>query len=94
MIFSSNLGLVSFIHSLPLQVLITSNVPPDLLAGTWGLSWLPLLVSPLPFHPVSLSMVIKSPSCAGGRVGVFLKQEVHEVFSWESSTLSGDPRTE
>jgi hypothetical protein len=82
MIFSSNLGLVSFIHSLPLQVLITSNVPPDLLAGTWGLSWLPLLVSPLPFHPVSLSMVIKSPSFAVGKVGVFFKQEVDEVFFW------------
>jgi hypothetical protein len=57
-------------------------VPPDLLAGTWGLSWLPLLVSPLPFHPVSLSMVIKSPSFAVGKVGVFFKQEVDEVFFW------------
>jgi hypothetical protein len=33
-------------------------------------------------NSMSLSMVIKSPSCAGGKVGVFLKQGVDEVFFW------------
>jgi len=49
-------------------------VLPDLLAGTWDLSWLPLLVSPF-FHPMSLCTVIKLASHAVGKVGVFSSKE-------------------
>ena len=46
MMFSSNLRLISLRHSLLLQVLVASKVLLELLASTWDLWWLPLLVSP------------------------------------------------
>jgi len=80
MMFNSNLSrLVSLGHSLLLlQVLVASKVLPELLASTWGCLVISLSRSTSFLrvgHPMSTSMVIKSPSCAGGRVGVFFSKE-------------------